>query len=311
MDNFLDTFLESIEEEIDSYYMEKKTREEYAMRKFKRRYDYNSKDKTIKNPDNKRAKIDIDINNKKMPVTSLDGTSKEHDRGLATDVNSPDQKIYLDKNYFKLKGSKRKDAVLNHEVGHTKFHSFTNSNDDTKSEYMGNKLIDELYESIYRKNVEDYKIPESIVKSVLDGPELLDVRKNLLKKYLSGKINKTILKSEYRKTAYDKIKEHVDRYKVRSRDKNGIVKFNPDVPKHTQPSEIESDLYAANKSGKSNLKKALMQYYKLSKKDAAKKFGKNSKELKDYNIKSQNDLKIRFKFLDKNNLNSNESDVYK
>src|SRR5699024_8524985 len=60
MDNFLDAFLESINDDIDSLYIEKQTREEYAKRRFKKKYDYNPKEKTI-TIDGEKYKVDANL----------------------------------------------------------------------------------------------------------------------------------------------------------------------------------------------------------------------------------------------------------
>lgn len=101
--------------------MEKKTREEYAVDKFKKRYNFKpdkpgSKSGTITVDGNE---YDIDIDHRK---SLLNRDNRVEPRSTSTSLKSG--KIALDDTFFKnIKNQKRRDAILNHEIGHVRLHS--------------------------------------------------------------------------------------------------------------------------------------------------------------------------------------------
>ena len=282
------------ESRINAYYTEMKTRKEYAKQKFKKKYDYDPKTKTIKDSDGRRIEVDMDTKKPKMKVTEIGGKTHEKERTTGADLNSKNPRINLDKNFFKLKGQDRRDAALQHEIAHTRYHSVISSDNDTKSEYIGRKLIRDVLKDIIEQKKN--KVPKSILVSVLQGSEMKNLTDDLIKKYMTGSISPETLKSQYRRSAYSKLEKYVPKNNTN---------------KHTNATEFEADLYAANKTGKSNVKEAIRQSAKLVKKDVEKKYGKNSEELKKFNKENDSDIKIRSKVLNKNNLTDNEKNVYK
>lgn len=290
--NELDLYLEN---RFDVYYTEMKTREKYNKEKFKRKYEYDPKTKTVKGPDGRRIEVDIDVNNPKMKITNLKGETKEVPRETSTDVNSKNPRINFGKNVFKAKNFDRVDGIFLHEVDHGRDHSLVSSVNDGKSEYIGKKLIDDIFNNIKRKYIDD-GFPESFVDSVLKGPEVSATKKDLLQKYLKGQITPETMRSKYRKTAYEKLEKMVPKNNKNS---------------HVNAMEFEADLYAANKKGKETIKRALREASKFNRKDIKKKYGEKSERSKKFNALDSYDLKYRSKALDNNNLTNDEKNVYK
>lgn len=113
------------------YLVEKKTSEEYAVDKFKKRYKFipdkpGSKKGTI-TVDGEKFKVDMDTKN---PIMRSTVSGEEYILPRYTGANlSDDNEIYLSREFFnRIKNQDRRDAVLNHEVGHLKLHKMNGPN---------------------------------------------------------------------------------------------------------------------------------------------------------------------------------------
>ena len=98
---------------------EKKTREEYKMRAFKKRHNFipdkpGSKTGTI-TVNGQKVKIDLDKDKKRLNIYSNNDDGKD-DR--STSYCTTTDTVYIDKTFFKRKNPKRIDAILQHEIGH-------------------------------------------------------------------------------------------------------------------------------------------------------------------------------------------------
>jgi len=93
---------------------EKKTREQYAREKFKKKYKYDPKDSTIE-VDGKRIKVDIGNSR----LIQLDG---EYTPRATMSTIVGDDMLITGNDFFKTKNQKRRDAILQHEIGHLKMH---------------------------------------------------------------------------------------------------------------------------------------------------------------------------------------------
>lgn len=153
----------------ENYIMEMKSKEEYARRSFKKKYDFKpdksgSNTGTITVDDNK---YNIDIRNRKYKTSKdqMKIASKEVKKSVKEDprvidaiikdkskvytkseCNNNPGKIILDKNYFRLKGSnhnERRDAVLQHEIGHqydkNKYYQKNNANSRNDAHKIASK----------------------------------------------------------------------------------------------------------------------------------------------------------------------------
>lgn len=310
--NELDLYLEN---RFDVYYTEMKTREEYAIRKFKKKYDYDPKTKTIKGPDGERIEIDMDIKNPKMKITSFNGKTKtEERRTTSSDTLSPTPKINLDDRFFKLKNQKRRNAILQHEIGHTKLHSLNNSKNELKTTNAGDMIAKNIINDIGEKYIRDGIYTPKEVKD-LKNRGSLSIRKNqLVKKYTGSGIDETKKSNSLRKSSLEKFKVQNVNYRYHKHtDKNGnrIKKDDSKVDPHTNAFEFEADRYAANKSGSKELKKALRESYKLTKNKINKNKNVNDNLKKSLRQQGDNALKIRSKTLDsKDILSKDEKNNY-
>lgn len=121
------------------YLVEKKTREEYAIDKFKKRYNY----KPLKGQTRGRRMGTIQVDGEeyivdldpKNPIASNFAGGKEYFEPRITMAANDTKKITLGRSFFdSIKNQKRRDAILNHEIGHTKFHSTRPKNKMSKED---------------------------------------------------------------------------------------------------------------------------------------------------------------------------------
>lgn len=237
---------------------EKKTREEYARRSFKKKYNFEpdepgSAKGTIRDKDGKKYKVNTDPGNVGYGIRVHVPTSAEI-MGDAKDSN-----INLDKNYFKLKGShkgERRDAVLQHEIGHQRLH---NTDADNKTVDKKNRTM-EVYKNVVRGVTKDNSnldvADDNAIKSVGANPH--DVRKAVYDQNDAAK--------KYAKTVGSK----EDR-KRRNADLETAKRFEKNAP-HANAYEFEADRYAANKTSEKALKRGVRNATKLSRKDYDKTY---------------------------------------
>lgn len=311
-----DIYLES---RINAYYTEMKTREEYAKQKFKKKYDYDPKTKTIKGPDDERIKIDMDTKNPTMKVTNVSGKEVPEKRRTSSDALSEEPKINLDDRFFKLKNQKRRDAILQHEIGHTKLHSLNSSKPELKTKDAGNDIVDNIVDNLGKNLIKtNTASKEEVEKMKKTGS--LNIRKNQMLKKYEKDMDENKESSKLRKSAYDKFKKDEENYKyykprkLNSDEEN--KKENRRKPSsmtdvHTSAKEFEADRYSANKVGKSELKKALRESYKMNKKKTDKSNEYSDDIKKQVKIQGNNNVKIRSKVLDSNNLTNAERNNYR
>lgn len=275
MKSFTDLFLEEIENEIHYLYVEKKTREEYRMEKFKKKHDYNPKDKTIK-IDGKVYALDDDIHNPIISGRDQNGNIIRKNRVTAINKAETPPKLYLDDSFFKLKNNKRRLGISEHEIGHVKFNDL-----DTNQEYKSKNINSPKRDSAKRK-LKSFENPDDdshtkVSEFEADLYAISKVSKNDFKKALR----------EYNKHSRKKLKDkHAPRkmvdtfYKVDGRDPK---KFN------------EKEKYKRDQLIKNYTKMGFT----------------NNEELKGRNIKQTDDYNRRSKILDRKVLSKDERDVYK
>ena len=257
---------------IYKFLEEMKTKEEYGRESFKKKYNYKSSKEnkdigTITDKNGKEYKVDI---------------RKNKNHTTESDLSDKDSKISLDNKFFKLKGSnknERRDAVLNHEIGHQNLHNIN----------PNNKTVDKRNRSgeVFKKTV-----TSSVKNQGLD----LDNNEKLRKEYGANPKN-------IRKQVYDdlKIKDYLkDTNKLdiskRNKSLSYAEKYSKKDKDHHDFSEYEADRYAANKTSEKALKKGIRNYYKLSKKVVDKANGdsdmkQRSKALKDEKMRKSDTYK--------------------
>ena len=279
MDNFLDAFLESIEEYIDSYYTEMETREEYAKRRFIKKYKYNPNNKTII-VDGKQIKLDMDTNSRIMDVAA---NPKNDDtvttvRQTSAELLSKVPTIHLDKNFFKLKNDKRRDAILQHEVGHTKLHNVKSPDKELKTNKALLSYVNQSMNTL-KTTLKAYGYNDNDIKDYINSSEIKQWKKDVAKKYLKNGMPDNKERAKLRESAIEKFKKF-DKSKQ---------------PDHANTMEFEADRYAANKEGSSALKKGIRELYKF---DRRKNTKNQPKEVRStYNKMADVDYNARSKVL--------------
>lgn len=296
----------------DFMFMEKATRKQYSLEAFKKKYKYDSKNNTIV-VDGEIYDIDINTNNPIIKIINDNGkvVSKLRQIGVLYS-NSDTPMIVLDDDFFKLKNSKRRDAELQHEIGHIKSDCVTNNGHTAQHVIQLNyeKYMESLFNKCKHKYA-DLDIPDELMKDVVvQKAKENGITKSTYKLNESEKQQQKIIKE---------IRQYIEKkYISRVRDGNT----------HTTRSEIEADRYSADHSSEKDLKKTLRERRKMSTTDKAikkeiavmDKIEKNilpmpkSKEVikiarKDKNKSQNNDYEIRSAALKDKKLKDNP--IYK
>ena len=307
-----------ITEKYLSILNEKKTASQYRKDKFKKTYDFKP-DKNDKSGNTGTIKmngrrVNVDFNTK---------------TGIWSDVTTEKPKLYISNNYFKVKGSKARKSLIDHEDGHNRLHNI-----NSKNTYVKRK---NRHSEVYKGAVN--AISKNITGSDLNNDE--DVR---LLKDVDGMSN--ISNDEYRNMLYrntghpdiniDKYEKKTSPNKDRTKSYEAAKKYESSK-QHHDAIEYEADRYSANRNGEANLKKGLGKYYRQELRDEkrkaksksysellqnAKKEGKSNNQIKkmgrkgleklyvkDHSMAAAEDMKVRSKALKDEDLR--KSKVYK
>ena len=225
-------FMESY---YDYYFTEKKTKEEYSMEKFKKKYKF-IPDKTKGGNDPRRGTIDpgnghrikVDFGKNKTRLIPTGCIPTKLPRTITTDDYEGHKKVTLSKQYFdRVKNQKRRDAILQHEIAHNELH--------LPSERMANNSTPEIIRSVIKDifRVNDYD---------MNVPKVKKEYNSLCDDLIKENENKPTIKNvELRKQIIRKLKSYPE---IKGSD-------------HAGTHEYEADLYAATKSGVGNVKKGL------------------------------------------------------
>ena len=235
---------------LDEFITEKATREQYRMKAFKKKYNYNPKDKSII-VDGEKYYVDLDVNNPIMKVKDGNGNFTTVARFTSANIMDDNGTINLDKNFFKLKNSGRRDPILKHEIGHIKSNAIKNNGKAESASIQTN------YDAYVK---ETFNTAKSFFKQ-LDIPmtdkEIMSIIKQQLK-------DAGITQSTYEPTSAERKKQKVIR-EIRAYIEKKYTANRDAYNDHTNYKEIEADRYAANHSSDSNLKKGLREYNKYNK----------------------------------------------
>lgn len=136
-------------------FTEKKTRNDYVRDRFKKKYKYDPKTNTIEvNGD--RIKVDMDDSYVRIIKDPETGEIYDNDLRDGTSIEMHPNKdldlLILDKKFFRLKNDKRREAILQHELGHRKLHRYDapepdderKANEKHAQKYLKNKVNDHL-----------------------------------------------------------------------------------------------------------------------------------------------------------------------
>ena len=207
----------------------------------------------------------MDHKNPTMKVKGADNRTVTKKRETSAEIGVDDPTIHLDKNFFKLKKDDRRNAVLQHEVGHTKLHSTKGDSKAIDKSMKTNKMIDELLadtKTYYVENLKKMGVSEKDAKESAER-EFRSEAKELYDDYKKGGFSKDDTRKKLRESALSK-----------------LSKYKKSSNNHINTREFEADRYAANKTSASSLKKGVREYYKHRSKDFDDpKYGKREYKL--------------------------------
>ena len=242
---------------FDDVVFEKKTRNEYAIEKFKKKYQFKPSE-----PGSRTGTIVVD--------------GETYDVNLDSDLCATDgDTVYLNKNFFRLKNGKRRDAILQHEIGHSKLHTY-NSYDGLNK---GGKHIDETLKT--KKALEQH------VKSTVDNAQIKTAI--LGKKAVEDGIrNDEIFKKHAASTNNSPKRDAV---------LDAANKYHHDGTPHENTQEVEADAYSASRVSASQMKRGLRDTYKQAKKEFKKPKYKEHIDMKQFMKSASSDYNNRSKAL--------------
>ena len=220
-----DVLLEAVSE--DYLFIEKKTREEYSRERFKDKHNFDKKTGTIE-VDGKRVKVDMN-NSKTMNVNG-----SVTPRQTAANVYSDKPEIFLGREFFKLKNDKRREAILQHEIGHTKMHGLNPKSNMLNKDFISEKNVNGLAQSMFQQ---------------LTGDDLGKVDEDTRREFMK-QINEELKIGEYLK--------HKTADNLTRQERNKLfekIKSKYEKDGHTNATEFEADRYAANKTQKKTYEK--------------------------------------------------------
>lgn len=262
---------------------EKKTREQYARESFKKKYKYEpSKEDpnigTITDKSGKKYKVDMRKNN----TMNIGGVDIK--RQTMADLSSNDSQINLDKNFFKLKGSnkgERRDAVLQHEIGHQNLH---NMNPENKTVDKKNRNM-----SVYKNTV------KNMVKDQYMGADISKDSPGFSKKE-NHDIRKQINDGDGMAAKYaSSVSKDKEESKQRRADQATAKKFEKQSS-HANAEEYEADRFSANRTSSSAVKKGVRNAYKVMRSDKDFKNADDDTK-KAFNKAAETDMSQRSKAL--------------
>lgn len=257
---------------------EKKTHEEYAREKFKKKYHF-----VPNSPGSSEGTIKVNGEQYKVDIDSKVSKSKS-------------DAIGLDKKFFNLKGShdsERRDAVLQHEIGHQKLHTVNSNGSKIDTKNRSQKMF---------RNTVDNSIKNSLgVDLNTDANEAM--RRSCHGKSLIHRLSNQMSNGQAREFIYKNISNEdeflantsEEDQKRRDKDFETAKKYEKPECNHVKAEEFEADRYAANRTSKSAVKKALSNSNKLSKKESRKDL--SEKDKKKLSIEAEEDYKQRSKAL--------------
>lgn len=216
------TDLSDNEKEYLVVLMEMKTKEEYRKRQFEKHY---------------QGKIDKDGNGE----ITINGERRKIHKSPAGDIASFDKytgEIHINpKKLFKIRGSKNRDFIIQHEIGHSKLHTID---------------IDSPHLDKTRTNVElRYNSIMPLYDEMKNGDPTHD------EKVLNALLF-TICKPM---KPEDENKPDPQKIELRKQFQKSRIPYD-DPSIHSSMKELEADQFAANKTSRKTAKKAFKQYQK-------------------------------------------------
>lgn len=256
---------------------EKKTREEYAKRAIKKKYNFEpdkpgSSTGTITDKQGKKYRVNMDANQTRAYTQRYDSH------------------IDIGKDLYELKGShkgERRDAVLQHEIGHQNLHNIDPDNKTTDTKNRSNKFFDTELARI-AKNATGENINSNNIYTMRKIAHKLTVKS---REDLHKEIDKMDDPDEVRyyiENLYDKWRYFVktgtdEEQDRRDKDFEKAKKFSKESKSdHATATEFEADRFAANRTSERAVKKSIGESKKNSRKEASKYFKKRTDAYKGY-----------------------------
>ena len=191
-------------------------------------------------------------NTKYLDVSDDSGKTQTIARQTSMTVNKNDPTLILDKNYFKLKNQKRRDAVLQHEVAHSKYHQRASNPKYADKDMISEKTVNACMRAILqdaKNNLSKMGYDNDVIKKIMEDNKFY--LKDIKSKMMNGHYGKEPDKARVRADVMKKLRKHA---------KGG----------HSNVTEFEADRYAANKTSPKDLKKGVNNLCKYVKKDNKK-----------------------------------------
>lgn len=260
---------------------EKASTFQYRLSKFKQKYQYNPQKKTI-TVDGDTYKCDLsNVKSGTADLTVNGMKCGKMIRSLHAQTKVDDPEIILDENFFKLKNPKRSDAMLQHEIGHTKYHNMASGN-----QHVAPSGVSLGY---YMDTLKDeYKAYSTVLAGISSKEDIYDRVKDQLPpkdEYLS-KASKDQVRKDIRKEMIKIAK------KYEKLDTTGG---------HANFKEFEADRYAANKTSKKAVKTAIRDYEKHNSKSMPKTIKATKRMVYDDSPVTTDEVKERRKVSNKMN----------
>lgn len=299
----------------DSVFMEKKTRDEYRIEKFKKENNFvpdkkeyisqrtgkkvienNPTQGTITTKDGDKIKVDLNYKSKKMTVKQ--GTDKNNietvnlDRQMVSELMTNDPKIHIDKRWLKVKNKKEREAIFDHEVGHIKLHGFGYLNDPDnplfKKDSVSKGTIVELLKDIMRQSYPNLDDKNDLIASGMMD-EINRMADTIIGKWSSQDIQH---RQQSLGSSINSLKSKENKFlnkeknKARSDFRKESEKYikNQKQNPHNNSTEFEADAYATSRNGSKALGKGLDHYTKIYKKENKTKDGKVKDEYLNYTL---------------------------
>ena len=237
--------------ERDYLIMEMKTKQEYSKRKFKEKYNFKPTDP--KNPD--KGTITVDGKTYNVDMGNTITVSDPHSGAIIqrqTAASLEENGIIIEpKSFFSLKNQKRRDAILQHEVGHLKLHNITANKEVIDGSVMTAKTIDSVLRNTILDQIETLCTYGGTTMSQKDKEDMIKDKmkelKSLKKKYIRNIPN-------------------TDKNKKRLRDEARDILQKYAKGQHANTTEFEADRYAENQVPGGHITKAARETYKYNKK---------------------------------------------
>ena len=283
MDELDDILNESTDEEIfiesmEELFEEKATRDEYVMRRFKDKYKYDPKSGTIE-VEGQRYKVVLPD---KSGIEYIDNPTGFGPKQVASasvtrmDTINKNGALHLGPEFFALKDDKRRDAILKHELGHSKLHSTVAGYKYTDTSKISKEMVINEIDLCCRLRRDAINKMNDGKDSYITNDYIISIHENMrsnLSDYVkcsTASEMQSKVRADARKAANKYIPKNID---------DGVDRT------HANAMEFEADRYAANHSSERHLKRGLRDRNRIVSKP--KNLERQLKKTAESNIRNQ------------------------